>query len=138
MKYISVFVLIFSIIISGCAKTPESPPTLTPKPTWTMIPMGTFKGCLSYEGKSIEGRIDIKDPQESADKTLHSIGDVECVEKQLLPGEYLAWGMTREGDDCSEENTTSGVGCQNETGEGIPFTIEVDQVTEIDIQLKPY
>ncbi len=33
MKYISVFMLIFSIIISGCATTPEPTPSSTPEPT---------------------------------------------------------------------------------------------------------
>ncbi len=44
MKYISVFILILSIILSGCATTPEVPPTFIPKPT----------SCNEIEGNCLE------------------------------------------------------------------------------------
>lgn len=130
MKYVILFILTLSIVLSACAPTPEPPPTSTPKPTWTIRPHGVFKGCLYYEGELIMGTITFFDENDDELPSLTRTG-VECIEIILDPGEYFVMGISRKGADCSE----GPVPCSLKDGACNPFTIDVDEVIEMELIL---
>jgi hypothetical protein len=128
MKYISVFIVIFSIIISGCATAPEAPPTSTPKPTWTSRPHGILRACIYFDNELVDlGYLSFKNEQvdlEDLDATL--IGG--CKDVLLPPGSYNVIPHYYQGD-CSDSTAI----CRSE--EFYQIEILDGEVIELDFEV---
>ena len=117
-------------MLSACTPTPEPLPTSTPKSTWTIKPHGVFKGCLYYEGELVKGIYSFFAESDTEIPELTRAG-FECIEIILDPGEYFVMGTSWEGPDCSAEPAP----CSLKDGVCNPFTIDVDEVIEMDLNL---
>ena len=88
MKYVFVFTLTLSIILSGCATTPEVPPTSAPEPTWTRLPHGIFEACIFFEGELVNmGYLHFWNSNGRL-KYLDTEFPGGCGEVNLVPGYY--------------------------------------------------
>ena len=100
MRSICFFLLI--VIIIGCAGTvPEQPPTMTPKPTWTLKPHGILKACVYYDGELVDlGYLTFKNELGRLEE-LDSQLDGGCKDVYLPPGHYEVVPHYYQGD-CSD------------------------------------
>jgi hypothetical protein len=130
MKYIAVFILIISFILSGCATTPDPYSTSTPKPTWTPFPHGFFNGCVYYDGEIVNGFFNIYDENENHVKDIGG-GGKECTTTMLMPGIYEVRVSHYNNADCSEGCFIDGVFTFIEISDG--ETLDMDfEVKEHD------
>ena len=67
---------------------PPDTPTLEPTPTETPVPLGTFKGCIYFEGELVDGKIEIKNTNPGYKDNTTQVGSSGCATKRLAPGYY--------------------------------------------------
>ena len=131
-----VAIILLSLLLSSCAAatpeatptaTPKPPPTSIPKPTWTVKPLGTFKGCIYYAGELVVGEIAFWNETGIVDNLTIQVVE-GCAVVSLPPGDYEVEATYWESADCS-------VGCR--VDERFKFEIAMDEEIERDFEIHP-
>lgn len=126
---------------SATTELPENPPLPTeeiqesePAPTDAPIPLGTFIGCLYFEGEAVPGYLSFSTDLGPS----HDIGNNgrvevpgECATVSLPPGSYYVSGRYLGDPRCGDE---TGGGCMADTQ---PIDIVAGETLKLDLDLVP-
>ncbi len=88
IRYRLLCILLFTVLLSGCAVTSEVTPTSTLKPTWTSRPHGILRACIYFDNELVDlGYLTFKNEQgRIQDLYTELVGG--CKDVLLPPGSY--------------------------------------------------